>query len=346
MPNVVSTATSVVGRRGVLEREDPVDDRLHAPVVEQRARPRRRTPRSAAAFSSIDRARSTVPCSASRLRHQRHERELDVAARERADDHDAALHRRGREVDVARTSPPTSSTMTSAGPAGVERSAWPSVGGIERVRREHTVVEPEPAAPGRAWSAVRAVPVTVQPNALASCTTAVPTPEPTACTSTCSPGCSPARVRIASCAVMNTSGMPPASTRSRCVGHERAVASRGRRAPRPARRRRRCRRRGHPTASASTPSPSAATSPENSMPRDVGRDARRRGVEAGLLHEVGPVQPGAVHPHEHLARLRVRAPAAPRSRSTRRRGTPLPACAADATPGRCAPDDGRPGSRG
>ena len=53
------------------------------------------------------------------------------------------------------------------------------------------MVEAERRARDRAWSAVRAVPVTVQPNALASCTTAVPTPEPTAWTSTCSPGLQP-----------------------------------------------------------------------------------------------------------------------------------------------------------
>ena len=46
------------------------------------------------------------------------------------------------------------------------------------------------------------------------------------------------------------------------------------------------------------------------MPRDVGRDARRRRVEAGLLDEVGPVEPGAVR--------RGRAP-----RPARCRGGPL-----------------------
>ena len=34
--------------------------------------------------------------------------------------------------------------------------------------------------------------------------------------------------------------------------------------------------------------------------RDVGRGARRRRVVAGELEQVGPVEAGAVHPHEHL----------------------------------------------
>ena len=35
---------------------------------------------------------------------------------------------------------------------------------------------------------------------------------------------------------------------------------------------------------------------------DVGRRAGRRGVVARELHEVGAVQAGTVHPHEHLTR--------------------------------------------
>ena len=35
---------------------------------------------------------------------------------------------------------------------------------------------------------------------------------------------------------------------------------------------------------------------------DVGAATGRRRVEAGALHEVGAVEPGAVHAHEHLAR--------------------------------------------
>ena len=40
-------------------------------------------------------------------------------------------------------------------------------------------------------------------------------------------------------------------------------------------------------------------------PGDVGRDARRRRVEAGALHQIGAVQPGTVHPDEHLVGARL-----------------------------------------
>ena len=40
-------------------------------------------------------------------------------------------------------------------------------------------------------------------------------------------------------------------------------------------------------------------------PGDVGGRARRRRVEAGALHEIGAVEPGAVHPHEHLTGSRL-----------------------------------------
>ena len=61
------------------------------------------------------------------------------------------------------------------------------------------------------------------PNACASCSAAVPTPEPIACTSTHSPAATCACVTIASCTVTNTSGTPPIATRSRSVGDDRAV---------------------------------------------------------------------------------------------------------------------------
>jgi hypothetical protein len=41
-------------------------------------------------------------------------------------------------------------------------------------------------------------------------------------------------------------------------------------------------------------------------PRDVGRRARRRGVEPEALDQVRPVDPGSPHPHQDLARARHR----------------------------------------
>ena len=145
-----------------------------------------------------------------------------IAAGERADDDDAALLRGRGDVGERRSRR--------------RRARW------SRPPRRRPRRSPRPARPGRgatgpgrrgpgraraAWSSfvsVRAVPVTVQPSAFASWTTAVPTPDPTACTSTCSPVCRPPRVRSASWAVMKTSGIPPASTRSTCVGDPGAVA--------------------------------------------------------------------------------------------------------------------------
>ena len=46
--------------------------------------------------------------------------------------------------------------------------------------------------------------------------------------------------------------------------------------------------------------PTDSTIPANSRPGDVGGDARRRRVEPGELEEVGPVDPGAVDPHQHV----------------------------------------------
>ena len=149
-----------------------------------------------------------------------------------------------------------------------------------------------------------------------SCSAAVPTPDPTAGTNMTSPAAPPEMVTIASCAVTNTSGTPPASTRSSWSGtpaHWPAGTARSSAwAPPPAipntrapiagaRRRRR---------------PCPTTSPANSSPGMSGGEPGGRGVEAGPLRQVGPIEAGAVHPHEHLAR----APARDRVGSRRRPG--------------------------
>ena len=86
--------------------------------------------------------------------------------------------------------PPTRSITTSGAPPCSAISCGEGQR-LELAWREDAVVQAELRGASSSFDSVRAVPVTVQPNAFASCTTAVPTPEPTAWTSTCSPGCEP-----------------------------------------------------------------------------------------------------------------------------------------------------------
>ena len=114
------------------------------------------------------------------------------AAGERADDHDAALRRDRGDLGGRRSRRRRGRSTTSGAPPASTIAAREAPA-VERPRGATiAVVEAERARRRRASTSVRAVPVTVQPNAFASCTTAVPTPDPTACTSTYSPGCEPA----------------------------------------------------------------------------------------------------------------------------------------------------------
>ena len=91
---------------------------------------------------------------------------------------------------------------------------------------------------------------------------------------------SPHWVNSASCAVVNTSGKPPASGQRRPSGTAHARCARARPRARPARRRRRRPSRGRRRRSASTPGPMATTSPASSRPGMSAGDAGRRGVAA------------------------------------------------------------------
>ena len=97
------------------------------------------------------------------------------------------------------------------------------------------------------------------------------------------------------------------------------TATRGPRAARPARHHRRCRTRARRARARSTPSPCATTSPANSSPGMSAGEPGGACVEAGALHEIGPVEPGAVHAHERPRRVPVRDRAVPRRAPAGRR---------------------------
>ena len=101
----------------------------------------------------------------------------------------------------------------------------------------------------------------------------------------------------------------------------RAPARTARPAPRrtrPARRRRRCRTRGRRPRRPSRSRADRLDDAGELEARDVGRRAGRRGIVARELEEVGPVEAGAVHPHDHEVVERLRDRAARRPRSARR----------------------------
>ena len=166
-----------------------------------------------------------------------------------------------------------------------------------------TASAPSCATASRA-SGLRTVAVTCAPSACASWTAAVPTPPAAPWTSSRSPGRSWAWVMIASCAVVKTSGSPPAS--------------------------------GNPTASgtgmswrswttASSPCPPPPTMPMTRVALleahragaeagdlaghleagDVRRRAGRRRVAAGQLHLVGAVEARRADADEDLAGARL-----------------------------------------
>ena len=111
---------------------------------------------------------------------------------------------------------------------------------------------------------------------------------------------------IASCAVTNTSGTPPAATQVERVGDAARTAT-GRHRE----------QLGLAAAPGDAEHPGAdrglgdAVAERDDLAReleagDVGGRAGRRGVEAGALREVGAVEAGAVHAHQHLARPGLR----------------------------------------
>ena len=146
---------------------------------------------------------------------------------------------------------PTSSRITSNGPCSAKSS-----GAIASA--------PSSATCSRSCSS-RTVAVTRAPAAAPSWIAAVPTPPAPPCTSRRSPGRSRAWVKIASWAVVNTSGSPPAARPVEAVGdrHQLALVHDGQLRLRAA-----ADDRHHPLAprEARRPGPSAATSPASSMP--------------------------------------------------------------------------------
>ena len=149
-------------------------------------------------------------------------------------------------------------------------------------------------------SGLRTDAVTCAPAARASWIAAVPTPPAAPCTSSRSPGRSRACVKIASCAVVKTSGRPPASGKPTPSGTGMSW-------------------RSWTTASSAWPPP--PTMPMTRSPSakreapgterlddareleagDVRRAAGRGRVAPAQLHHVGAVQAGAAHADEHLS---------------------------------------------
>ena len=105
---------------------------------------------------------------------------------------------------ASRLGAPTSSRITSNGPCCSKPS-----GSI--------AVAPSAATSSR-LSGLRTVAVTRAPTLLPSWIAAVPTPPAPPCTSSRSPACRPACVKSASCAVVKTSGNPPAAGQSSWSG--------------------------------------------------------------------------------------------------------------------------------
>ena len=155
-------------------------------------------------------------------------------------------------------------------------------------------------------SSLRTVAVTRAPAARASWIAAVPTPPAPPCTSSRSPGRSSPWVKSASCAVVNTSGSPPAAGQSRPLGHghQHALVRRSHSsawAPPPT-----IAITRSPTAKRSAPGAERGDLAGELHPGDVLRRAGRRRVQPAPLHHVGAVEPGGAHPHEHLAGARLR----------------------------------------
>ena len=196
------------------------------------------------------------------------------------------------------SAPPSVASITAH--ASASTSSSPSVSG-------GTIACARPSARHRSsLLCVRAVPTTCAPSAVASWSAAVPTPEPTACTSTHSPGWT---LRVAHERVVRGHerlGRAAHRDEVEAVGHGRALRGRHRDVL------------GLRAAAGDPEHPGAdldaarlradrLDDARELQAGDVGRRAGRRGVVAGELHEIGPVQAGAVHPHDHevVGRLRV-----------------------------------------
>ena len=174
---------------------------------------------------------------------------------------------------------PTSSRTTSNGPCSSKPSG------------SSTSSAPSCATASRA-SGLRTVAVTCAPTAWASWTAAVPTPPAAPWTSSRSPGRSRAWVKSASCAVVKTSGSPPAVGEPDGVGdrHELALVDD---------------RELALAAAADDPHDPVALGEARRAgaeaddlarqlePRDVRRRAGRRGIAPAQLHRSAPLRPAA-----------------------------------------------------
>ena len=142
---------------------------------------------------------------------------------------------------------------------------------------------------------------------------------PTACTSTVSPA---ATCGLGDHRVVGGDEHLGHAARGDEVERRRArarTAPRARRGARPGRHRPRCRTPARRPPGSVDPAPCRDDLARELEAGDVGGRAGRRGVEARPLREVGPVEAGAVHPHEHLARARLGIGSARRRRAGHRR---------------------------
>ena len=285
---------ALVGGGGLVEREGLGDRHAQRARVEQRQHLALEAPRGERLLLQRPRAQGRA-VDARALAHQREQVQLALGAGGHADHDDPPAG--GERVQV----------LGQVGGADqledhVERAVLGEALGRDRLGAERRHLRR--AAPRGARSPSRA-----RPRRGASWIAAVPTPPAPPCTSRRSPGRSPAWVKIASWAVVNTSGSPPAAGQSRASGHrhqlalvhrrklglraaadDRHHARRPRRsAPRPARARpprRRAPARGCPAASRAAPgrARAAASCRRRSAPRRARaraprpRPARGRGA--------------------------------------------------------------------
>ena len=181
---------------------------------------------------------------------------------------------------------PTSSSTTSKGPC----SSKPS-GAI--------TVAPKRSTPARS-SSRRTVATTRAPAARPSWMAAVPTPPAPPCTSSRSPGRRPAWLKSASCAVVKTSGSPPACGPVEPLGHRHrgALVHQGQLGVAAS-----AHDRHHPVALREALRAGAAGRhlARQLETGNVRRRARRGRIAALELEHVRPVQAGRAHPHQHLS---------------------------------------------
>ncbi len=186
---------------------------------------------------------------------------------------------------------PTSSRMTSNGPCSSKPSGSSALTSSAEIC-------------SRACSS-RTVAVTRAPAIVPSCTAAMPTPPAAPCTRSRSPDVRLAWVNSASCAVVKTSGTPPAAFQLELLGdgHRRRLVHDGELGLAAA-----GDDRHHAVAGLEAADGPAAIDhlARQLKPRDVLRRAGRRRVAPGQLEHVGPVEPRGLHADEQLPRLRAR----------------------------------------